>query len=81
MLPVGDKIFIRPFLLIGLDLWQFVGLELLILWRMRIVESLLLQRDISADKKKKLAVLPVKFFVRINKTLYNVHERCLLWVI
>ena len=49
-----------PFLLDNLDLWKFIDLELLILWRMGIIESPLLERDISADKVYQPAVLLVK---------------------
>ena len=49
-----------PFLLDNLDLWKFIDLELLILWRMGIIESPLLERDISADEVDQPAVLLVK---------------------
>ena len=39
-----------PLMLNDLDFWKFVYFELLIFWRMGIVESPLLERDISADK-------------------------------
>ena len=44
----------------GFDDRKLVNLEFLILWRVGIVESLLLERDISADKVNKPAVLLVK---------------------
>ena len=46
---VRDVIVIVPFLVID-DLWKFINFEFLILWRMRIIESPLLERDISTDK-------------------------------
>ena len=49
-----------PFLLDGLNFWEFVHFELLIFWRMGIIESPLLERDISADKVYQPAVLLVK---------------------
>lgn len=72
-LPVGNKILIRPFLVIRPDLRQFVSLELLILWGVGVVKSLLLQGDISADKEQELAILLVKMIVGIDKKLYNIH--------
>ena len=48
-LEVRDVIVVVPFLVID-DLWKFINFELLILWRMRIIESPLLERDISTDK-------------------------------
>lgn len=41
-LVVGNKISPVPFLLERDDLWEFINLKLLILWRMGIVESPLL---------------------------------------
>ena len=46
---VRDVIVVVPFLVID-DLWKLINFELLILWRMRIIESPLLERDISTDK-------------------------------
>ena len=43
-----------------LDFWKFVHFELLIFWRMGIIESPLLKRDISANKVNKPAVLLIK---------------------
>ena len=48
-LEVRDVIVVVPFLVID-DLWKFINFELLIFWRMRIIESPLLERDISTDK-------------------------------
>ena len=39
-----------------------VSLELLVLWRVRVIEGPLLQRYVSADEGKKPAVLLVKSF-------------------
>ena len=44
------KILPVPGLLMIYDLWKLVDLEFLIFWRVRIVKSPLLERDISADK-------------------------------
>ena len=49
-----------PLMLDDLDFWKFVHFELLIFWRMGIIESPLLERDISADKVYQPAVLLVK---------------------
>ena len=46
---VRDVIVVVPFLVID-DLWKFINFELLIFWRMRIIESPLFERDISTDK-------------------------------
>ena len=48
-LEVRDVIVVVPFLVID-DLWKFINFELLIFWRMRIIESPLLEWDISTDK-------------------------------
>ena len=48
-LDVRDVIVVVPFLVID-DLWKFINFELLILWRMRIIESPFFERDISTDK-------------------------------
>ena len=42
------------------DLWELIHLELLVLGRMGIVESPLLERDISADEVDQPAVLLIK---------------------
>ena len=49
-----------PFLLEDLNFWERVHFELLIFWRMGIIESPLLERDISADEVDQPAVLLVK---------------------
>ena len=46
-----------PLMLDDLDFWKFVHFELLIFWRMGIIESPLLKRDISTDKVNKPANL------------------------
>ena len=46
---VRDVIVVVPFLVID-DFGKLINFELLILWRMRIIESPLLERDISTDK-------------------------------
>lgn len=48
-LDVRDVIVVVPFFVID-DLWKLINFELLILWRMRIIESPLFERDISTDK-------------------------------
>ena len=47
---VRNEIFPVPFLLVGYDLRKLIDLELLVFWRVRIVESPLFERDISTDK-------------------------------
>ena len=49
-----------PLMLDDLDFWKFVHFELLIFWRMGIIESPLLKGDISADEVDQPAVLLVK---------------------
>ena len=49
-----------PLMLDDLDFWKFVHFELLIFWRMGIIESPLLERNISADQVYQPAVLLVK---------------------
>ena len=44
-----DVIFVIPFFVIN-DLRKLINFELLIFWRMGIIESPLLERDISTDK-------------------------------
>ena len=44
------------------DLRKGVCLKLFVLWRMRVIEGLLLQQYVSADEGKKPAVLLVKGF-------------------
>lgn len=50
LLVVRDKVFPVPVLLIGYDFGKFINLKLLVLWRMGIIESPLLKRNISTDK-------------------------------
>ena len=57
LLVVRDKVFPVPVLLIGYDVGKFINLKLLVLWRMGIIESPLLKRDISTDKVNKPANL------------------------
>ena len=57
LLVVRDKVFPVPVLLIGYDFGKFINLKLLVLWRMGIIESPLLKRDISTDKVNKPANL------------------------
>ena len=51
---VSNKIPPIPILLVGNDFWKFVDFEFLILWRVLIVKSPLLERNVSTDKVKKL---------------------------
>ena len=44
------------------DLQKGICLKLFVLWRMRVIEGLLLQQYVSADEGKKPAVLLVKGF-------------------
>ena len=39
-----------PFMLDDLDIWKLIHFKFLIFWGMGIIESPLLERDISADK-------------------------------
>ena len=64
LLVVRDKVFPVPVLLIGYDCGKFINLKLLVLWRMGIIESPLLKRDISTDKVNKPANL---FMLVLNK--------------
>lgn len=57
------------------DLREDVRFELFVLRRVGIIVRPLLQRDISADKGKKPAVLLVKRLNNGKKILYNVHEQ------
>ena len=54
---VACEVFPVPVLLIGYDFGKFINLKLLVLWRMGIIESPLLKRDISTDKVNKPANL------------------------
>ena len=47
---VRDKIFPVPFLLIGYDFGKLIHFELLVPWRVGIIKSPLLERDMSTDK-------------------------------
>jgi len=76
---VAVKILPVPVLLMIDNLWKMIHFELLVLRRMRIVESPLLERDISADEVDQPAVLLIKLVAQLNKIKYNVHEHCLLW--
>ena len=49
-----------PFMMDDLDFWKLVHSKFLIVWRMRIIKSPLLEGDISADKVYQPAVLLVK---------------------
>ena len=49
-----------PFMLDDLDIWKLIHFKFLIFWGMGIIESPLLERDISADKVYQPAVLLVK---------------------
>ena len=63
LLVVRDKVFPVPVLLIGYDFGKFINLKLLVLWRMGIIESPLLKRDISTDK-----VVTVQGLAGLEKT-------------
>ena len=54
---VRNKIFPVPFLLVGYDFRKLINFELLILWRMRIIERPLFKRNVSTDKLNKPANL------------------------
>ena len=49
-----------PFMMNDLDFWKLVHSKFLIVWRMRIIKSPLLERNISADQVYQPAVLLVK---------------------
>jgi len=49
-----------PFMMDDLDFWKLVHSKFLIVWRMRIIKSPLLEGDISADEVDQPAVLLVK---------------------
>ena len=49
-----------PFMMDDLDFWKLVHPKFLIVWRMRIIKSPLLERNISADQVYQPAVLLVK---------------------
>ena len=50
LLIVRDEILPVPVLFIGDDFWKFINLELVVFWRMGIIKSPLLERDVSTDK-------------------------------
>lgn len=77
LLIVGNKILPVPVVLEVLNAWKFVDFELLILGRMGIVESPLLERDVFTDEKDEPAVLLVKILDYFDKIKYNGHEQCL----
>ena len=60
VLKVRDQETPVPLMLDDLDFWKLIHFELLIFWRMGIIESPLLERDISANEVNKPAVLLVK---------------------
>ena len=60
LLVVRDEFFISPVLAEVGDQRQFINLELLVLWGMRIIKSPLLKRDISANEVDQPAVLAIK---------------------
>lgn len=47
---VRDKIFVSPVLPVVRDQRKLINLELLVFWRMGIIKSPLLERDVSTDK-------------------------------
>ena len=57
---VRDEVFVVPVLAEVSDQREFINLELLILWRMGIIKSPLLERNVSANKVNQPAVLLVK---------------------
>ena len=57
MLVIRDEILPVPVLLIGYDFRKLINLEFLVLGRMGIIESPLLERNISTDKVNKPADL------------------------
>ena len=59
-LKVRDEEVPVPFMLDDLDIRKLVHFKFLIFWRMGIIESPLLERDISADKVYQPAVLLIK---------------------
>jgi hypothetical protein len=48
------------------DLREFIGFELLLFWRFRIIRGPLFQRDIFTDKSKKITILFVKVLNHTN---------------
>ena len=49
-LIIGDEIYPIPFLFIENNFWKLINLEFLVLWRVGIIKSPLLERDVSTDK-------------------------------
>ena len=76
---VAVEILPVPVLMMINDLWKLIHLELLVLGGMGIIESPLLERDISADKVDQPAVLLIKLVAELKKIKYNVHEHWLLF--
>ena len=74
LLVVRDKVFPVPVLLIGYDFGKFINLKLLVLWRMGIIESPLLKRDISTDKVNKPANLFMLVLLIVVIALYQKRE-------
>ena len=64
LLVVGNEVLPVPVLFIGYDFGQFINLEFLVLGRMGIIKSPLLEWDISADKVNEPANL---FLLVLNK--------------
>ena len=57
---VRDEFFVSPVLAEVGDQREFINFELLVLWRVGIIENPLRKRDISADKVNQPTVLLVK---------------------
>ena len=57
LMVIRDEILPVPVLLIGYDFREFINLEFLVLGRMGIIKSPLLERDVSTDKVNKPADL------------------------
>ena len=60
LFKVRDEFFIGPILTEISDKRKLINLEFLIFWRMRIIKSPLLERNISANKVDQPAVLLIK---------------------
>ena len=65
LLIISDEIFPVPVLLVGYDFRKLINLELLVLWRMGIIKSPLLEWDVSTDKVNK----PVDLFMLVLNKL------------
>ena len=75
---VVEEILPLPVLWSGTDVakdGRLIHPILLVFGGMRIIESPLLERDISADKRDQPAVLLVEIVTQLNEILYNVHEQ------